>query len=212
MFVPLHSRRFPLWSRDSRGPRVGWRKALATRLGGEGGFSLVEMTVALMLLGIVGSIFYPTLVSTLAAEQSVKSESESVDDLRLALTDISRELRSSLCVNVPAYGGGGVPSTGDVLEFSTYRPDGTLYGVRYDVTADGVLQRTVDTTAPVTNFDNGEEPVRMADDVLVSGLTFTHVVDRRSSITITMSIAFHDGSTREFSTSIAGRNAWNRCV
>ncbi len=173
---------------------------------------MVEMSVALVLLGIVGSIFYPTLVSSLATEQSVKSESESVDDLRLALTSISRELRSSLCVNVPAYNGGGVPSTGDVLEFSTYRNDGTLYGVRYDVTAGGVLQRTVDMDAPVTDFAGGEEPVRLVDDVFVSGLTFTHAVDRRSSVAITMSIQFPDGSTREFNTSIAGRNAWNRCV
>lgn len=204
-----------MFRRNAR-TRPGWRKAFATLVGGEGGFSLTEMSVALVLLGIVGSIFYPTLVSSLATEQSVKSESEAVDDLRLALTDISRELRSSLCVNVPAYDGGGVPSTGDRLEFSTYRPDGTLYGVRYnmdDADGDGVgiLQRTVDTTAPVTDFD-GEAPVKVADDVFVSGLTFTHIVDRRSSITVTMSIKFPDNSTREFNTSMAGRNAWNRCV
>lgn len=207
-----------MWSGRNGRARPRWRKALAERFRGEGGFSLAEMSVALVLLGIVGSIFYPTLVSSLAAEQSVKAESESVDDLRLALTDISRELRSSLCVNVPAYDGGGVPSTGDVLEFSTYRPDGTLFGVRYemaDADGDGVgtLQRITDNVAPVTPVDVvANAPVFLADDVLVSGLTFTHNVDRRSSITITMSIVAPNGSTRNFQTTIAGRNAWNRCV
>lgn len=159
--------------------------------------TLVEVVVAVALLSAVGAIFLPLLTTATRSVRPLQSQSQAVDELRVALATIGRELRSAECVAEPAANA----SASDRLRFTTHA-NGTTYEVTYTATG-GELRRQV-TGAP-------------AAQVAASGLVdttdaFAHVATPRR----TVRVHFHvqpdpDRPARELGTVMAGRNAWRSC-
>lgn len=65
------------------------------RHGSEAGFTLTELLVVMTLMGIIASAVTSTVVSTLRVEEVERALQDVIDDGRIAMTDIRRELRSA---------------------------------------------------------------------------------------------------------------------
>jgi prepilin-type N-terminal cleavage/methylation domain-containing protein len=70
-------------------------RRLRHRLNAEGGFTLVELIIALTITGIVASATASVLLTSLRAEGFARELRTSMDDGRVALDRIRRELRSA---------------------------------------------------------------------------------------------------------------------
>jgi type II secretory pathway pseudopilin PulG len=160
----------------------------------EAGMTLVEVVVAASLTVAVVPIIGPVMISSLRAANKVETESQALDDLRLQLYTVSRELRGATCVAAPAANG----ASDHTLRFQT-NTSGASYWVTYTVGTDGVLTRTRD----------GRDPQTVATSLTERTATFKHVATPRRSIEIRFVVQPDDAkSRRELSTTIAGRNAW----
>lgn len=173
---------------------IGLWRASAGR---EGGFTVTELAVALMMAMVVGAVFGSTLVSSTQAASTLKAESEAIDRLRVAMTQIEREFRSGECVAEPNGPASGVPTSGPRLRFTTHA-NGGLAEVTYEVSG-GRLLRTEGTETAVIG------------DHLAGGGVFTYVETPRRSVDLVFTVAVDGREERTLETTIAGRNAWRAC-
>lgn len=65
------------------------------REGSAGGFSLIELLVVLVLLGIVGSVVVGGLARGLRADNEAQARIEAFEDMQIALERISRDVRAA---------------------------------------------------------------------------------------------------------------------
>jgi prepilin-type N-terminal cleavage/methylation domain-containing protein len=61
----------------------------------DGGFTLVEMLVAIVVLGILGTIFLTTVIGSQTSAKATSSEQDLNEEARLALNRMARELRQA---------------------------------------------------------------------------------------------------------------------
>jgi prepilin-type N-terminal cleavage/methylation domain-containing protein len=170
----------------------------------ERGTSLIEVMVAVMIMAIVGPIAASVMVSTLRAGTASEDQSRVVDELRLQMYAVSRELRSASCVIIPTT----ASQAGDTLRFSTESQTGaasnTLY-LQYQVTG-SQLVRTQYTDAQFTTVSG----TRYVGPGLVSpATTFTLYSTPRKSVLIDLRLQLTSNRpVQRLTTTIAGRNAW----
>ena len=161
---------------------------------GERGFTLAEMMVAVVLFGTVTAIFGPVLVSAMSSTDTLQNESRALDEVRVAISRIDRELRSAESVSAPAQG-----TSGSTLSFRTYAGTGGAYDVTYSV-VNGELVRDV-----------GGQQGAVAEGLVVSNEEFTYTCNpgQAASVTLKVQVRFESShSPRLVTTTIAGRNAW----
>lgn len=161
------------------------------------GMSLVEVVVAVSLFGAVISVVGPVLISAFRATGVVQNESRAIDEIRIAVARIDRELRSAECISSPASG-----QLGSTLTFRTRAGTGSAYDVTYAVSGGGLVR----TTAAGTQ--------RVGEGVVVSGQEFAHTGNpgQRAQVVIALQMRFEAANApRSVGTTITGRNAWKAC-
>lgn len=170
-------------------------------LGDERGITLVELIVAMAILAIAAPIVGTVMVSSLRATDEMSSSSQVLDELRLQVTAISRELRSATCITSPAEN-----SAGTTLTFRTAsngldaNDNGSI--VTYEVLG-GELRRTQGSGSPSVVSRGIVGPVA----------PFRQVTTPRRSVHIDFSVRLLDGDpAQDIGTVVAGRNAWRTCT
>jgi prepilin-type N-terminal cleavage/methylation domain-containing protein len=165
----------------------------------EAGMTLIELSVAMGILAVIFAVFLSVLATATRKTQPLQHQAQTVDELRIALSAIARELRSAQCVALPVANG----ATSSTLRFTSFFGGGSdAYEVTYTATGGQLLRQVT-----------GETAVRMVSSSLVSTAdAFQHMATPRRTIRI----RFHVQSdptkaSRELSTTVAGRNAWKVC-
>jgi prepilin-type N-terminal cleavage/methylation domain-containing protein len=164
----------------------------------EHGFTLIETMVAVSLLTAVIVAFGPVMTSSFRAGEVLSNESRAIDEIRVAVARIDRELRSACVVTTPTEN-----TAGSSLTFTTKTDSGGDYDVTYAV-QDGQLTRT-----------RGTGVTTVGDGLVVTTREFEHVrsnTGTRREIRISLQVQFNNsGSPRLIETTIAGRNTWFGC-
>lgn len=170
----------------------------------EAGMTLVEVLVAITLMVAIVPVFGPLLLSATRSARALTLQSQTLDELRLAVTTIGRELRSAECISSPVPNG----PAGAVLRFRT---DAFLtatghesYEVTYTAAA-GELRREV-TGSP------GPTVAATGLVVVVPSDAFRQIFTPRRSVRLVLRVqSAPDSPVRDVATTIAGRNAWRDC-
>lgn len=128
------------------------RRALR-RLRDDRGMSLVELTVSMVFLGVIGAGFAMTFSSTIRQQNQATEQATTQTEVRQALDRMTRELRQAY-VDGPGSGWPIETATGSQITFTTPDRSSTfkLLRVSYRVSG-GVLQR-----AFVTSTSSGGSP------------------------------------------------------
>lgn len=162
------------------------------------GTTLIEVMIATMIMTAIGAIVGPILVSSMRGTGRVESQSLSVDELRIAMASIGRELRSAECVYSPAVPSGATSAAGATLDFRTV--------------ANNAVNRVVYTiTGPTLTRQANGGAVRKVAQGLTAGSFEQFSTPRRS---VRLDFTIRTGSTGtpdRLATTIAGRNAWRVC-
>ena len=181
--------------------RGGSRRRL-NRRAGEAGMTLVEVLVAMTLMVAIVPVFGPLLVSATKSARALGLQSQTLDELRLAVATIGRELRSAQCISLPVPNG----PAGSVLRFKT---DAFLTAAghdSYEVTytaVTGELRRQV-TGSP--------GPTVAATGLVDPSDAFRQIFTPRRSVRLVLRVqSAPDSPVRDVATTIAGRNAWRDC-
>lgn len=164
--------------------------------------SLVEVLVAITLMVAIVPVFGPLLVSATRSARALGLQSQTLDELRLAVTTIGRELRSAECISSPVPNG----APGPVLRFRT---DAFLtaaghdsYEVTYTATAGELLRQVTGSPGPTV----------AATGLVNPSDAFEQIVTPRRSVRLVLRVqSAPDSPVRDVSTTIAGRNAWRNC-
>ena len=64
----------------------------------DGGFTLIEMLVAMMLLGALGTVFMTTVLGAQKSAGATSSSQDLNEEARLALNRMARELRQATAI------------------------------------------------------------------------------------------------------------------
>lgn len=173
-------------------------RGLPRGLQSERGTTLIEMAMAMILLGAIVAAFGPIMTSSLRSGRVVSNESRAIDEMRVAVARIDRELRSACYVETPAK-----DSTGSTLSFWTKAGTGGVYHVTYEVVG-GKLERTTDSGTETTS-----------EGLVVTSNEFSHTENNtgtRAQIGISLQVHFEDSNRpRLLATTVAGRNTWTSC-
>lgn len=100
--------------------------------GDDSGFTLVELLVAVVLLGILGTVATGLLLSAARSAEGSKAEHEAVEEARLGLNRVGRELRQATAITyVQNEDGPARSATGvTVVSFEAdFNGDGCINGV-----------------------------------------------------------------------------------
>jgi prepilin-type N-terminal cleavage/methylation domain-containing protein len=162
------------------------------------GFSLMEMMVAVALIGIIVPIFGPMMVTTLRTTDELSANSQVLDELRLQLATINRELRSAECFSSPAGN-----ASGSTLRFTTAADFGlgsNAAPVAYTVVGTELIRTQGGETRVVgTNLVGPAQP-------------FRQITSPRRSIEIRLDVrVLPNDPVQRIETVVAGRNAWRTC-
>jgi prepilin-type N-terminal cleavage/methylation domain-containing protein len=98
----------------------------------DAGFTLVEMLVAVVVLGALGTIFITTVMGAQTSARTTTSENDLNEEARLALNRMARELRqaSGLTLALNPDGSGYVSTSTTAVTFSAdFNGDGCIDGV-----------------------------------------------------------------------------------
>jgi prepilin-type N-terminal cleavage/methylation domain-containing protein len=139
-------------SPQTRSPQTGTDEQ-STRRGDEG-FSLIELLVTTMLLGLVLAVVVSIYASTSQVERTVNSVTTSATDAQLAATSIERGVRSASEVRLSGVGStllvARVPGSADTISWScvawyySASGDGKVYTRTF---ADGTVVAEPDSAA-----------------------------------------------------------------
>lgn len=136
----------------------------------DGGLSLVEMMVAMMLMTIVAAVFLGLLRTTMFATRDLEGTARSNDGVRLALQQLDRDFRSAEQICEPLPG-----SVSDRLDFRTRAYTATTSATGYqdltyelrDVDGDGIptdLQRSANGGVTWSTVISGVRNTTYVDD------------------------------------------------
>jgi len=107
-------------------------RAAYARTNGDTGFTLIEMLVAMLVLGALGSIFLTTIIGAKNSATTTISEHNINEEARLALNRMSRELRQAIGVTDVRNPDGASydPSAVTAITFAAdFNGDGCIDGV-----------------------------------------------------------------------------------
>jgi prepilin-type N-terminal cleavage/methylation domain-containing protein len=110
----------------------------ADRVRGQGGFTLIELMVVMMLFGIVISVIFAMLINVQKSETFAQKRGDTLDEVRVTMDRITKELRQATSVV-------GTP-TASHIEFLTYE-NGTPADVTYDATGTTLTRKVGAATA-----------------------------------------------------------------
>ena len=170
---------------------------MIARLRSQGGFTILEVVIAMTLLSIVSAVYLPLLNRATRTVRPLEAQSEAIDRLRNSLATIGRELRSALCVAQPTANAG----SGNVLSFTT-EANNEQYSVTYTVTGGTLLRKR----------DDQDQVILVASGLVGQDNAFTYISTPRR--TVKVDFTFQPDPTqsgRSLSTVMAGRNAWHNC-
>ncbi|MFA9445650.1 type II secretion system protein J [Egicoccus sp. AB-alg6-2] len=140
----------------------------------EQGFTLVELLVSMVLLGVVGSVVVSAIVTGMQSARTTTARTMAIHELEVALQRVGRELRAADPLYVSengAYGtqiGAEVVRNGQVqvISFAVVEEDGqqflvqdTAIGDIADIESGVVELTTLPRRTLVTAVDNGSDPV-----------------------------------------------------
>ena len=170
--------------------------------GSESGVSLVETLVAITLMVAIVPIFVPLLISSTRSARSLGFQSQTLDQLRLTVANIGRELRSAECIYLPVANG----PAGSTLRFKTDAFLSATGSAGYEVTYTA-------TPGELTRKVTGPQASTIAATGLVAPSdAFQQVFTPRRSVKLVFRIQTDpDTPVRDVRTTIAGRNAWRDC-
>jgi Tfp pilus assembly protein PilW len=169
------------------------------RCRGDDGISLVELMVAVGLMVLIVPLAFPMLTSTLTTASRLEVRSAAVDDLRIGLGNLSRELRGARCVLEPELASGTQHAEGDVLRFVTATADGDVE-ITYDATS-GDLVRTTPSDSTV-----------VAQGLSEGATVFEYTADPRQRVVVHLSLDLGDDrEPASLDATTAPRTAWHAC-
>ena len=182
---------------------TGRRAGPATRppRAADGGMSLIEVLVAISLTVAIVPVFVPLLMSATRSARALGFQSRTLDQLRLTVATIGRELRSAECIYEPAANGAaGAPPRFRTDAFLTAAGNAS-YDVTYTAAA-GELRRQV----------AGEGSTVAARGLVSPSGAFQQIFTPRRSVKVLFRIQNDpEDPVRDLATTIAGRNAWRDC-
>jgi Tfp pilus assembly protein PilW len=177
----------------------------------ERGVTLIELTIAIVLLVIVGPIIASVMISSLRSGAATEQQSRVVDELRQQMYAVSRELRSASCIKVPTVAN----TPGATLTFTTESQTGSVssaYDLRYQVAYDNAVggYELVRTQYDADGVVTG---TRIIGPGLVSpNTTFELRSTPRKSVIVNLQLQMAASRpVQALTTTIAGRNAWLTC-
>ena len=168
----------------------------------QAGMSLIELLVAISLMTAIVAVFGPVMTAAMNSGRRVEAQSGNLDELRVAMASIGRDLRSADCIYVPTIPVGSDNAYSDWLTFDT-QSNNTFTYVEYHVTTGGQLTREL----------NGDGNVKtVATGLLNPGTTFRQWATPRRSVELQLEVRLDAGQgSRQLRSTIAGRNAWRAC-
>ena len=149
------------------------RTMIRNRTQDDGGFTLVELLVVMLIMGIVGAFTMTSLVQGLQVSNDADRRIQALTDLQQSGQRVSRELRMACLVTT---------ASPDVAVLDLLR-DGTRYRYRIEATPDGVLQADVDSVASDgTTTDVRVD--RIAEDIKNADTLFAYTGSDGAAVTV----------------------------
>jgi type II secretory pathway pseudopilin PulG len=172
-----------------------------SRVRATAGMSLVEVMVAMTLMLVIVPVFSPLLLSASRSARSLGLQSQTLDELRLVVATIGRELRSAECIYEPVAN----EAAGATLRFRTAAfltvGGNDAYEVTYTAVV-GELRRQV----------TGQGATIAATGLVDPSGAFEQEFTPRRSVKLAFRIQSDPESpVRDVATTIGGRNAWRDC-
>jgi type II secretory pathway pseudopilin PulG len=154
------------------------------RVRDESGFTMVEVIISTMMVGIVSAVFLPIMATSSRSIHPMQVKSQTIDSLRNSLASIGREMRSAACVSEPAP-----------------KANNSIYEVTY-IAANGQLLRQ----------ETDGNSVLVETGLVNTGDAFTHIATPRRTVKVVFHFQPDPHEpVLDLSTVIAGRNAWHAC-
>lgn len=130
----------------------------------ESGFTLVELVVVMVVMGIIGAFTLTSLVEGMQVSNDADRRVQALSDLQQSGNQVSRELRMACEVR---------QADSDVVELDLLR-DGTRYRYRIEASATGTLQADIDSVA-ADGTTTDVRVDRIADDIVNDDALFTYL-------------------------------------
>jgi type II secretory pathway pseudopilin PulG len=166
------------------------------------GMTVIELMVAISLLTAIVAVFGPVMTAAMNSGRRVQAQSENLDELRVAMASIGRDLRSADCIYLPSIPTGSDNGYSDWLTFDTLSNNTFTY-VEYHVTSGGELTRETNNDGNVKTITRG---------LLNPMTTFRQWSTPRRSVELLLEVRLDDKQgSRQLRSTIAGRNAWRSC-
>jgi type II secretory pathway pseudopilin PulG len=161
---------------------------------GDLGATLIELMVTMLVMGIVSVLVSGTLISAFNSTNRMQRTTAAVDDARLVSASLDRELRSALCISMPAEN-----QSGNTLTFVTLS-NGVETSLSYVVSAGSLTRQTGLGT-----------PLEMITNVGTTSTAFTQLVTPLRTVKVRIPIKSENGGVFTLQTTVAGRNVWRSC-
>ena len=166
-----------------------WRQARSS----EGGFTLVELLVSMIIITIIFGLSFTILTTTISSTKTGQARSNAIDEARLGVEQLERQIRSGNVISAPTYDSAAktwllqvytqvngpqrcvqwkLDSVADQLLFRSWSPTWATDG---DVTGWRVIARYVVNTPPPAKAD--EAPfIRSSGDLYGTRLLDVHLL------------------------------------
>lgn len=126
---------------------------------GQGGFTLVELLVTLVIFGVVGGIVTSSTITALRSASASESRIDALQELEIAMQRVTRDLRAADPLELVT------DEYGDALGAEITRGDDT-FPVRYRLVHEGGVKQLVledSGRTLITALDNGSDVLPPAD-------------------------------------------------
>lgn len=160
----------------------------------DSGVTLVELMIALAVMGIAAAISASTLLLAQRATNQLDATAAAVDAARLVSAELDRELRSATCISSP-----GENLSSNTLTFQTLAGSDVVV-LTYSV-AFGAVTRTENLGVPRT----------VISGVGSTASAFTQLTTPLRTVFVNIPIRSANGGEFYLQTTVAGRNAWRPC-
>ena len=172
-------------------------------ISGETGLGLTELMVSLVVMTSVLAVTGAALTNDFLAIGDVQKQSESLDDLRVAMAQIERDIRSADCILDPDAETLS-PATSATLDLTTYAGGNGRVSAAWAVNGAGELTRTVGSTSRIvaTGMASAQFTHYRPDALAQNDARKSRVV-----VTITRNAGGRTSGQRVFTTTVTARNA-----